>query len=197
MAVQGLIKAVLSGRFSSIGVQTKNVFYYGCQIADFTDYQTADYTAVEYGLEDIASNLTAVCGTFYTLEYFDLYYWNNESWMFHSTIPIVSGSGLLAEEGLPTQVAALLRFTTDAFRMIGHKYLAGFTEPSQEMSQLVGTTLTALIDVAAAIMEERAAGGRSWYPGIPGKSSAFAPFRSCIILDILSTMRRRKIGVGI
>lgn len=196
MPVQGVIKSVLKGRlFNSI--ETRNVFYYGSQINNFADYVTSDFGAVHQGMDDIASNLTPVTCSTMLYYAFDSYYWDNEHWILKEEVPIIDGEGLQPTDPLPPQVAMLLKFSTTAFRMIGHKYFAGLVEPHQNSGQILGEALVMLIDVGAAIMDSRAVGGRVWYPGIPGKSSAFAPFTSCIIHDMLSTMRRRKAGVGI
>lgn len=196
MAVQGVIKAVLKGRLF-LSIETRNIFYYGSQINSYSDYINSDYAAVDSAMDSIASILRSVCCSALNYYEFDLYSWDGEHWLLHVEVPIIDGEGLLTEEGLPSQVAILLKFATGAFRMIGHKYLAGVTEPSQEDGIVVGTVLTDLVDVGVEMMASIAVGGRVWYPGIPGKSSAFAPFTACIIHDVLSTMRRRKIGVGI
>lgn len=196
MAVQGVIKSVLKGRLIQ-SVEVRNVFYYGSMINDFSDYVSTDYGAVHQGLDDIASNLKAVTSDQLAYYAFDSYKWDGEHFVLHEEVPIVSGEGLQIDEPLPSQVAMLLKFSTSAFRMIGHKYFAGLCEDGQASGVLDSAVLTNLLDVGAAIMESRAVGGRVWYPGIPGKSSQFAPFTSCIIHDLISTMRRRKIGVGI
>jgi hypothetical protein len=196
MTVQAIIKGVLKGRLFN-AIEVRNVFYYGCALNSYYDVGTGDIDAIHERLADVASQAKVVA--MYSLNYYAtaIYNWDGEHWILYGEYQIDETGLLTDQDALPSQIAMLLRFTTGAFRMIGHKYLAGLGEACQAAGILNGNTLDALIAVGAAIMEDAGYMGHIWHPGIPGKSSAFAPFLSCLIPDLLSTMRRRKLGVGI
>jgi len=194
MTVQGILKGVLCGRWMN-KVETRNVFYYGSTINNYNDYQTNDFLAVEDGLSAIASNITPITVT--TMNYYrsDIYMWDGAHWTLVYQAPMIN-PGVSLSDALAPQVAVLVKMTTDSFRMKGHKYFGGICKEAMLLGLLTDSAIDVMVAVGAQIMDDRAHGGRIWYPGIPGKTSAFAPFKETVLYDILSTMRRRKIGVG-
>ena len=98
---------------------------------------------------------------------------------------------------LPHSCAALVEFPTNVPRVVGKKYIPGFTEGTQDESDIAPAVITQLSDYALDIISGFAAGTASVLYTILRKTGTFVVPDTAYISPIFSTQRRRKPGVGV
>jgi hypothetical protein len=190
---QQIIKLTLKGTLLN-AVQTRNVFYYG---ADTTTPggQQADELGVQ--VEDIAADVVDIAAPAINFYQIDSSYWDGVAWQPIQEVTIDQTGGNTGSDMSSYQTSGLMRATTSVLKAVGRKFIPGIAESVTQDSQFIQGVAIYLVQLLADYIATVQVQFVNWYPGVPSKNSAFAPFTSATFSSLLSTMRRRKPGYGI
>ena len=192
---QQVIKLVWKGLLLS-AVETRTMFYYGCDTGTpSVDDATELNSWTRAALGDV---LPFLVDDFHWYECEAFYQITGGHWMtFYTHAETLAGT--VATDISAYQIAALVGARTATLKARGRKFLPGVAEASTLDGEVNSSFRSALITFAANYIRSVnvPATGRTWFPGVVSKNSAFAPFNSSTVGSFLSTMRRRKPGYGI
>ena len=190
---QQIVKLEVKGTLFG-AVQTRNVFYYG---ADTTTPGTQQADELAQNLEilvDDFSNLAIPAMTFYEI---GVSYWTGTQWQPLLDYPMSISGKETGSDICSYQTAGLMRAITSVIKATGRKFLPGIAESVTLDSQFIAGVALIIVGILADYLSVVQIQFVNWYPGIPSKNAAFAPFTSATWSSLLSTMRRRKPGYGI
>jgi len=113
--------------------------------------------------------------------------------------PTLVAGAKTSEDALPSQLAALVRFTTGYSRNWARKFLGTFTEAAVDTSGHVATTaLTNLANYAGAVLTEYITANTSYLTAVVfNKAIAdYVVLTEAVIHNVWSTIRTRREGRG-
>jgi len=177
-------------------VDIQNVFHIQAQ-GTGTLGDAAAVSAIALRLDDAYANMVAQLSDnlqFDTIEVFNV---TQDAPMDEVTWPTLVDGDVVSDQ-LPTQVAGLVRFTTNVARSQGRKFIGGVIEGDNDANGLPDTdVLTALAAFAADVLTPWLIGsGNFAFGNYNVDLTRFAEWVSPIINTIWSTLRRRRFGVG-
>ncbi len=179
-------------------------------------YQRNDAEEDDLNLHPTMVALTAALTSFYTecaplmhpdvsVEYivYRIGEWEEEdgvySWHYSSEIQrdYLNIDGTSTGQMLPHQCAMLLTADTDRPKTLGKKYIPGITEEHQDSGRWITSALLGAVDILVEYLLPIVVADFGLAPGVASKIGTFVPFVSGVIGEIVSSQRRRKIGVGV
>jgi hypothetical protein len=186
----------VTAKMEALGGVIQNVYYIQAQgTGDVSDEDTVE--AIGNRLDAAYGELEAVLTsdlTFRTIEVFNI---TQDVPVDEFQWPTLDAGGS-ATDPLPTQIAALVRFTNAAARSQGRKYIGGLTKAATDEDGLPTTAvLTVLGAFAAALLDPWLVGVGEFAFGAWNKDKGrFAEFLSPILNTVWSALGRRRFGQG-
>jgi len=112
--------------------------------------------------------------------------------------PTLTTGSISTNQFMPSQVSALVTFPTIYPKVRGRKFIPGIAESEVTDGLLVSSAISALEAYASQLLGTYAAPNSSWQYTVlrNGTPTTQAAPTTAIVRNILSTLTRRKVGVG-
>jgi hypothetical protein len=196
VSTNDVVKATVKMNLFNGQSAVQNVFQFRLNTSSVTD--TGARADLVEKLETFYGELEVVLSEHLTFEEVDFFNLTTGQPMGATEFDVLA-TGANVGDVLPGGVAGLIVFRTGISRVLGRKYIGGFTEGNSSDGAVDSGALAALADAGGFMLGSFVgiSTGGTWLPGVISTAGPFWAYQEAIIRNIWAYQRRRRPGAGI